>query len=174
MKKVLLTLGLIMVLALGAQAQDAAKKTNFYLGAGLDLPMGDFGDFFGMGFHGAGALGFNVSPTFQPRAKVEFHTFGSDMDGVDGSISVIMFGGDARFSFAKEGQKMSPFLLGGLGFASSSFNDESSTDFYFEFGGGIDIASNSAMTWFVQGRYVSISSDGESSTFIPATVGIRF
>ncbi len=174
MKKVLFTLGLVMLLALGAQAQDPAKKTNFYLGAGLGLPMGDFGDAFGMGLHGAGALGFNISPSFQPRAKVEFHTFGSDIDGVDGSLNILMFGGDGRFSFAKEGQKLAPFLLGGLGFASSKFEDFSSTDFYFEFGGGVDIVSNGAMSWFLQGRYVSISGDGGSDAFIPVTVGLRF
>lgn len=173
MKKVLLIAGLVLALTVGVSAQDSAKKMNFYLGAGVALPMGDFGDAFGMGLHGTGALGFNVAPALQVLGKVEFHTFGSDFDGGE-SITVLMFGGDARYSFAKEGQKMSPFILGGLGFASSKVADFSSTDLYFEFGAGLDLASNSSMTWFLQGRYVTVNGDGGSSSFVPVTLGIRF
>ncbi len=204
MKKVLLIAAMIMALAISANAQDPAKKVNLYLGAGGSLPMGDFGDGFGTGLHGMGAVGFNVAPTFQIRGKVEFHTFGmdeevrdafaefvgtgtvTDVDG--GGTNLLMFGGDAKYNFPMENSKFSPYLVGGLGMASASFKEITFTDddgsqtidfdgetkLYFEIGAGFEIASGQAMSFFVQGRYVSISTEGSSTTFIPLTLGLRF
>jgi opacity protein-like surface antigen len=203
-KKVLWMVTLVLIMALAVNAQDAEKKVNLYLGAGAGLPMGDFGDAYGTGLHGMGAVGFKVAPTFQIRGKVEFHTFGMDeafrnslaeffgtgtVSNVDGGgANFIMFGGDAKYNFPMENSKFSPYLVGGLGMAAISAKDitftdddgsqtletESETKVYFEVGAGFEIASGEAMSFFVQGRYVSVSTEGSSSSFLPFTVGLRF
>lgn len=188
MKKVLLIAGLVLALAAGAGAQDAAKKMNFYLGAGLGLPMSDFGDAYKMGLHGTGAVGFVVAPGFSILGKVEYHTFSIDDQGASnvdgGSFNALMFGGAGRYNFQTASGKMSPFLMGGLGMANGKVSDltigdtkytfDSETKLYFEFGGGVDIAAGQAMSLFIQGRYVSIQTDDVSTSFIPVTVGLKF
>ena len=65
--------------------------------------------------------------------------------------------------------KMTPFLLGGLGMAFSSYGGESGSDIFFSLGVGADMGK-----WFGKIRFVSISTEGSSSTFIPLTVGLHF
>lgn len=193
MKKVLWTVTFVLILALAASAQDAEKKVNLYLGAGASLPMGDLGDGWNFGLHGAGAVGFVVAPGFQILGKLEYHTFGIDdqgASGVDGgSFNALMFGGAGRYNFPTENSKISPFILGGLGMASATISDltvedpilgtitfefESETKLYFEVGAGLDIAAGETMSIFIQGRYVSIQTEGSAAAFIPFTVGLKF
>lgn len=201
LKKILLTLAVLIAVAAGVQAQDSQTKSwNLYLGAGASLPMGDFKDTYSTGLHGSGAFGFNVAPGFQILGKVEFHTFSiqddfrsflvpgaTNLEG--GGSNVLMFGGAAKYNFRMENSKMSPYLIGGLGMASVSFKDitgdsagtsftrtppDGTTKMYFEVGAGLEFGGSESMAFFVQGRYVSVSTEGSSSTFIPLTVGIRF
>lgn len=201
MKTILLTLAVFVAIVAVVQAQDDPSKSwNIYLGAGGSLPMGDFKDTYGTGLHGTGAVGFNLAPGFQILGKVEYHTFSiqddfrafllpgaTNLDG--GGSNVLMFGGDAKYNFRMENSKMSPYLIGGLGMASISFKDitgdsagtsftrtppDGTTKLYFEVGAGLEFGSSDAMAFFVQGRYVSVATEGSSSTFIPLTVGIRF
>ena len=100
-----------------------------------------------------------------------------------------MFGGDARYSFGLPAAPIKPFVLGGLGFANTSvsdfessdplvtalnFNSESSTDLYWNLGAGVDFKTGPAWSLYGQIRYVSIATEGESSSFIPVTVGLKF
>ena len=188
MKKVLWTVTIVLILALAASAQDAEKKVNLYLGAGASLPMGDLGDRWNFGLHGAGAVGFVVAPGFQILGKVEYHTFGIDdqgLSGVDGgSFNAFMFGGAGRYNFPMENSKFSPFITGGIGMANAKISDltigtltiegDSDTKVYFEVGAGFDIGAGETMSIFFQGRYVSIQLEGSAASFIPFTVGLKF
>lgn len=194
MKRVVLTIAMILALTVGVAAQDdATKMWNFYLGAGAALPTGDLGDGWNLGLHGTGAFGYVVGPGFQILGKIEYHTFGIDdggLSGVDGgSFNALMFGGAARYNFPTENSKISPFILGGLGIASATISDltvddpilgpmtfkfESETKLYIEVGAGLDIASGETMSFFVQGRYVSIQTEGSAAAYIPFTFGLKF
>ncbi len=168
MKKVLVVLGLVLVVASVASAQ-SARKFSINVGAGLSLPMGDFGDFANMGFHGDGTLMWPLSPKIEVGPAVSYHHFGTEFDESFGSF---LAGGDIKFKLSPAdatAKKMMPFLLGGLGMAFSSYGGESSSDIFFSLGAGADMGK-----WFGKVRFVSISTEGSSSTFIPLTIGLHF
>ncbi|MDZ4724136.1 MAG: outer membrane beta-barrel protein [candidate division Zixibacteria bacterium] len=205
MKKGILTVCALLIVA-GAtttQAQDAMKKTNFYVGVGATLPTGDFGDAYGMGLQALVGMGFSLmadQPSFQIVPKIEFHTFSADenfftqndpsitnFDG--GSVNALMFGVDGRYGFGATETSTRPFILGGLGFASLSVSDityssggttfnapggDGTTELFFNFGAGVDIQAGDAMTLFLAARYLTILTEGSSSNLLPLTVGLRF
>lgn len=167
----------MMVLALALSTAAAEKKNHFYLGAGVALPNGDFGDAFKMGLHAEGGYGFLVSPKFEVVPTVAFHTFSFDDQGTGFSgdaLNIIMFGGNAKLNFGTEGKKTNPFVYGGLGMANGKYGGASSTDLYFTAGGGLDIVSSEAMSFFVKASFVSVSSEGSSTTYLPITFGVKF
>ena len=84
-----------------------------------------------------------------------------------------------------------PYVLGGLGMASiqqsefegpasltlsvlNAYIPEDQTEFYWNMGAGITLMSSPAFSLFAQARYVSIATEGESSSFIPITLGFKF
>lgn len=176
MKRLTVVTGML-ALALAISATAAEKKNHFYLGAGLALPNGDFGDAYKMGLHAEGGYGFQVSPKLEIVPTVAFHTFGFDDNGTGASgdaLNIIMFGGNAKLNFGTEGKKTNPFVYGGLGMANGKSGGASSTDLYFSAGGGLDIVSSEAMSFFAKAGFVSVSSDGASTTYLPVTFGVRF
>lgn len=178
----------IMVLALAISVTAAEKKNHFYLGAGVGIPTGDAGDGWKMGFHGQGGLGFQASPTVEVIPVVAYHTFGLDDQGsgaTGGTLNILMFGGDVKLGFGKEGSKTSPFVFGGAGMGNAKITDvtipgfgtikgDSETKVYFNFGGGLDIVSSDAMSFFVKASFVSVATSGSAVTYIPFTAGVRF
>ncbi len=176
MKRLLAGTG-IMVLALAVSATAAEKKNHFYLGAGVSVPSGDAGDFYKLGLHAEGGYGFQISPKFEIVPTVGFHTFGFDDNGTGASgdaLNILMFGGNAKFNLGTEGKKTNPFLFGGIGMANGKAGGASSTNLYFSGGAGLDIVSSEAMSFFVKASFVSVSSDGSSTTYMPVTFGVRF
>lgn len=203
MKRVIvLSCALIALLAMTAFAQDPEKRTNFYLGAGVSLPMGDFGDAYGMGLHANVGLGIKVmatNPNFQIVPSVGFHTFSIDEDAFTaafpnadgGTLNAILLGADVRYGFGVPEASMHPFILGGIGFGLLNTGDitydnptppparatvtfDNANELYFNFGAGVDFAAGDALQLFLMARYLSIMTEGESTNVIPITIGIKF
>jgi opacity protein-like surface antigen len=191
MKKLVLVALLVFAIATGVSA-----KSSIYIGGGISLPSGDAGDLYKTGFGAGIGIGFPVAPNFQIIPKVEFNTFAVDLGILDvagvthegGSLSAFMFGADGRYSIGLPEAKVKPFFLGGLGMAIASVSDftvsgggesisvpgVSETKLYFNFGAGIEFAVSPTMNAFLQGRYVSIMTEGSSITFMPFTIGLKF
>ncbi len=180
MKKFLIIALVIAFTAMTASAQIPAKPITIYGSAGISLPSSpsEFSDSWKMGFHGMGGVGFNIAPKMQLIGKIEYHSFAFDWDkaGLSGSglaLQALMFGGDIKFSLAVPAAPTKPFLIGGIGMGKVSFSNISGVDetkVYFEFGGGVDFSSS----MFISARYVSISSSGSSTGFIPFSIGFKF
>jgi len=194
MRTILMVLVMVILVAAVASAQDV-KPFNFYAGAGLSLPNGDFSDGYGMGLHGSVAVGFNLAPGFQVAPKAEFHTFKIDGDvwsalndgaAVEGgTLNSILAGADIRFNPPLPAFPMKPFLFAGGGYANLSVSDleveglpaqefDSEGKFYWNIGAGVEFGNSPFMSFFVQARYLAISTDMVDYNMIPVTVGIKF
>lgn len=181
MKKLtLLITALLLLVAMTASAQ-VPKPITIYAEAGLSMPNGDLNASHKAGIHIGVGAGFNVAPNFQIVPNIEYHSFGFDLSGLTGGkLSVIMFGANGRMSLGAGPMPAKPYLLGGLGMARGSIeaikllateisSDESSTDFYWNIGAGVQITS-----FFIQARYVSINTADGATKYIPVTVGFKF
>jgi opacity protein-like surface antigen len=96
-----------------------------------------------------------------------------------------VFGAEMRYEFPMTNSSLSPYLLGGLGMGNVKIGDldipgygtvpgASETKIAFNFGAGFGIKAGEAMSIFVEGRFLSVLTEGESMSFIPLTAGIRF
>ena len=195
MKKTLLIAGLVLVFAFGANA-GIPSPFSFYAGGAVSLPSSDFGTSYKTGWHGMAAGGYKFAPKFQLIGKIEMHNFSSDLadfslDG--GTTKFTMFGADARYSLGLPAAPISPFIFGGFGlahitvdqFTSSSLTTvtldlinsglpASANKMYWNIGTGFELKSGPAWSFFVQGRYVNVSTDGGTYKFIPVTLGVKF
>jgi len=201
MKKSLFVLAAVFAVASVASAQ-VGPPVSLHVGGAVSLPNSPdaFADFYKTGFHGMAGLGYKLMPNFQMIGKIEFHRFALDVDA-DPSLAAAeitggghnnlwMFGADGRYAFGLPAAPFKPFVLGGVGFARMSisdlegtnpliasfneYNPEAQTDFYFNLGVGVELATGPMWSMFAQVRYVSVATEGESSAFIPITLGVKF
>ncbi len=201
MKKLWWLIAILLTFTVAASAQTPVPFTLYASGA-FSLPNSPdgFKDNFKTGYHGSLGLGIKMMPNFQIIGKAELHSFKFDFDnselfaGMDGysggTNNMWMFGADGRFSFNLPAAPISPFVLAGAGVASikqtefdgpaslalsalNSYLDETQTKFYWNVGGGFDLKSGPLFSLFVQARYVSIATEGEASSFVPISLGIR-
>ena len=114
------------------------------------------------GFHGMGAATFNLpAAPIKLRADAMYHTF-------DGA-SILGLDGDAVYSFAPG--PVSPYVLGGLSWARTKPDGiDASTDFGFNFGGGVNFGLG-ALKAFAEARYLKV---GDGDAIYPITVGLHF
>lgn len=197
MKKFLMALIILVAFSFSASAQ-VPNPFSFYAGGLISLPNSPdgFKDAYKNGWHGYGGVGYKMMPNLQVVGKVEYHTFQFDAEGLGfdgisgGSNNLLMFGVDGRFSIGAPVAPVKPFVIAGGGFANISTSDIESSDplatsffdeaygdqtkAYFNVGAGIDLKSGPMFGFFAQVRYVSVQTEGEASTFIPITLGVRF
>jgi Outer membrane protein beta-barrel domain len=177
-----MVLGAVLMASVGA-APAMAQGAKFSLGGGLTLPLGDFGDAAGTGFHGLAAVSFQPA-NFPIAIQVDgmYHRFGAEEDIFGDDVNFRFLQGTAnavyRFQTSEE-TKIRPYLIGGLGLYNSKAtgdgvvgDPESTTDFGINGGAGFDFQAG-AVALFVEGRFHNVFSDPENTNFIPLTVGVR-
>ena len=168
-----LAVSLLLVSASSAGAQ-LSNPIRFNVHAGAALPVGDLGDAVEMGFR-VGA-GLELRPAFSPvglRFDGAFDRMG--FEGGGGNLSIWSVTGNAVLS-----PMASPlYFIGGIGFYSTDVNiddidiDDTETDFGFNLGAGLSLPLTGFST-FIEARWHSINTEGESSQYIPIVFGIRF
>lgn len=204
MKKVLFIAVMLFVMAGVVSAQVPTPFSLYVGGAvSIPNSPDAFADLYKTGFHGSVGFGLKVMPGLQTVAKVEFHRFkldheatqainpllvGEDING--GHNNMWMFGADLRYTLPIPQPAFKPFIIGGLGLARISVTDfdgtsslvaslndlqpETQNKVYFNVGAGFEFPTGPKMNLFAQVRYVSIATEGESSSFIPITIGLKF
>ena len=200
-KTILTTLVALMLMSAVSVAQVSTPGLPFsvYAGGALSLPSSPegFRDGWKFGYHGMLGVGFNVAPRIQMIGKFEYHKFQSDLDTFGGStvdgggFNSIMFGVDGRLNLGAPIVPIKPYALGGIGIASVSFDEYTSSDpliasslnsgvstekfskFYFNFGAGVEFTLAPKASMFVQARYVNVATDGGSTGYIPVTLGLK-
>jgi hypothetical protein len=178
-------LGAVLMATAGAAPALAQGGASFSLGGGLTLPLGDFGDAAGTGFHGLAAVSF-VPSGFPVGIQVDgmFHRLGVDDDpvfgDVDANFQIIQGTANAVYTFTtSEESSFHPYLIGGVGLYNMKLTGDdvpdgldSETDFGINAGAGFDFQAG-AVGLFIEGRFHNVFTEGESTNFIPITVGVR-
>lgn len=197
MKRCLFILVTLMVMSALVSAQ-VPNPISLYVGGAVSIPSSPevFSELYKTGFHGWGGVGYKFMPNFQVVGKIEYQRFALDwgelgdvMSG--GHNNMLMFGADGRFAFGLPAAPVKPFVLGGVGMARVSVSEISSSDpllqaglndlrydaetkMYFNVGAGVEMKAGPMLNLFAQIRYVSVATEGESSAFIPISVGLKF
>lgn len=177
MKRLVLSM---FAVALAAQAAtsslSAQSKVSVGVGGGLTVPLGDFGDAAKLGWHGTAHLGYGLPSGLGFRGE-----FFYGQNKVDANV-------DAKFKLAggmgsvtydiKTGSGLKPYILGGVGYfqvkAEGGGGSISESKVAFGGGAGLKFKAGSDANIFVESRYLSVSTSGSSTTFIPLTVGVSF
>jgi opacity protein-like surface antigen len=168
-----IVVGALVALATATPAE--AQKPFFFFGGGASLPMSDFKDV------------NNASTGWIAQAGIgmDIGTKGlwADLEGFYGSNKVDNGSGDKYdtigglgvlgYSFSTTA-KVSPYVLGGLGFLRNRFNpsvgdEESSTNFAYTGGAGLGFRFSPRALFYVEGRYV-----GGDTQFLPIMAGFSF
>jgi Outer membrane protein beta-barrel domain len=181
-------LGMLAVLAgstlvsrtVAAQEQ-SGTSTQFSLGGGVDLPLGDFDDNAKTGWHGLAAVTF--TPATWPVGIQIDGTYGkfSIDTPLDESLQAIYGTGDIVYRFQTSPEStFRPYLIGGGGvYNLKPTGDDvpdgadSQTKFGLNGGAGFDIKAGSA-SLFAEARFHNVFTDGSNTNFLPITAGIRF
>jgi opacity protein-like surface antigen len=175
MKRFALVLLAVMALVVAARPA-SAQGIRWGVGAGLLMPMGDYGDADKMGFLGAVGGTYNLPNSLGIRVDLSYGTT-SEKDGVTAHSTKLM-GGMASlvYSFGSAGAK--PYVTGGLGMTNAKVDvggtSASETKVTFGFGAGLAFPlGTGGNRLFVESRYTNISTD-PSLTYLPIVVGISF
>jgi opacity protein-like surface antigen len=178
-----LTLGMLATAGVvGAQEMGGTRAVQFGIGGGATVPMGDFGDAYGTGFHLMGSLSFQ--PMAMPvglRIDATWNSLGLnddfDFEGAD-DLRVISGTANAVLTVANSGG-IKPYVLGGAGMYNIDFGGESETKFGLNGGGGLEFPLAGFST-FVEARFHHVfldeDEDGEggSMQLVPIMFGIKF
>jgi hypothetical protein len=169
-----LVAAVVATVAAGGASAQARGYIGF--GGGVSIPRGEFGDVYGTGFLGQVVAGI-TGPTGKLGGRVNGTYVRHSHDTIDdANVRFIGAMGDLVFSPGQPEAKLRPYLLGGLGFQNGKENTtgaEGETNFAFNFGAGVNIGMGRAKL-FIEGRWLSIQTEGESTSLIPLSVGVRF
>ena len=174
-------LGAVLMATVGAAP--AVAQAKFSLGGGLTLPLGDFDDFAGTGWHGLAAIGFQPSD-FPVGFQLDgmYQRFGIDEapDDFDVGFQIIQGTANVVYTFTTaEESTFHPYLIGGVGLynqkatGDDAGDQDSESDFGVNAGAGFDFQLGS-VGLFIEGRFHNIFSDPDNTSFVPISVGLRF
>jgi len=173
--------GTTLVSRTAAAQEQSNTSTQFSVGGGLDMPLGDFDDAAKTGWHGLAAV------TFTPAAwPVGIQIDGNyarfpDDSPLDQNLQMIFGTGNIVYRFQTSPEStLRPYLIGGGGVynlkATGSDvpdNTDSSTKFGINGGAGFDIKAGGA-SLFAEARFHNVFTDNNNTNFLPITVGVRF
>lgn len=183
MKRMVFSVLAVLSLA-GVAGLTAQQGIKVGIGAGAQLPMGDYGDFDKLGWLIGGDVTYWLSGApVGIRADVQYaQTSHKDQGGVaiDGNSKVLGGLAEVVYAFGTDADQLRPYVLGGIGYYNVKVEvtgfgsaDESKVGF----GGGAGVAfkvGTGTTRFFIEGKFVSVSTSGSSTTFIPLRAGLRF
>lgn len=183
MKRISLVLaaaGLCVAAAAPASAQAPAPGGFRYgIHAGALLPMGNYADFDKLGWvAGAGGtywltggtLGIQVDGSYSQTAH----------DAVPGNSKIVGGLASLVYGLAPASASARPFISGGVGYYDVKVDDGAGTSASeskvgFGIGAGVSLKmGTSSNRIIIATRYTSVSTSGNSTTFLPLTVGLSF
>ena len=193
MKKLTVTiLAAVLVLAISVSAQTPSKPFSVYAGGGLSMPMGDFSDRYKSGFHGTARIGFSAAPRMEILLGVDYHlnkmkdefaaAFDTATAGIlsveAGNYKTLLVAADAKLNLGVPMAPVTPYAVGGIGIANVSapkvkflgwdVPSISNTKVFFEVGGGVEFNK-----FFLQGKLVSIQTEGSASNMLAFSAGLK-
>ena len=170
----------LFLVAAGASAQ-GSSGLHWGLFGGGTLPQGDAEDAFDTGWHGGGLLVFNI-PVIPVGLRIDaaYHK----LDPVDsaaspGDAEILAATADVTVGFGL--LVLKPYVVGGVGYYRLDFTDESLPSAFsgtenetgWNAGAGVSFRIRKVDV-FVEARYHSVSTEGESFQFVPVSIGLAF
>jgi opacity protein-like surface antigen len=178
--KRIVTVAIAAVAALALSSASAQAQVSLGVGGGLTLPLGDFGDVAKTGWHGLANVGYEMPSGLGLRGDLYYgqNSFDSDAVGNDGKFKLAGGLGNVTYTFKSAGS-IHPYVLGSVGFMNFKTETDaggsvSDTKIAFGGGAGVKFRAGTDSHIFVEGRYVTINTDGSNANIIPITVGISF
>lgn len=184
MKRSLRVIGLAALVALPAMASaQESRPVSFGVSGGLSLPVGDLGEGADAGYNITGHIGFKPASftNLSFRGDVSFDRWGLKNND-DVSFRVLGVTANAIYAFPQTTPGViRPYVLGGVGMFNSKSTIEvantssnvSDTNVGVQAGAGINFQLSGFATFF-EAKFVNAFSEGNSSTWIPITFGIKF
>lgn len=171
MKRTMRGIGVLALLLCAGRL--SAQK--IMVGGGLLMPMGDYKTADKMGFIGQAGVGFPAGPV-GIRIEADYGQT-SHKAPVDGNTKIIGGMGAVVYHF-KTPASVTPYVLGGVGMYNVKIDvtgsgSASETKFGFGAGAGIEMKMT-AMSLYLEAKYMNVATSGSATTFIPITVGLRF
>lgn len=181
----------ILLLASCISGQTVAPVPfSLHAGSGVGFPLEPdtaFSQANKMGFGLLAGVGYKFMPMLEGVVKGEYHSFpndlGSNVEG--GTQTITMIGVAARAGLGVPTASFRPFAMVGFGAAMAKRSEatladsvlfpefEQETSVYFDVGGGLEFTLGPQAALFVLARYVYISTEGEPTSFIPVTLGLK-
>ena len=169
-----LALGLFAMPALGAQQTQPTEGIRFGVGGGLTLPIGTYGDFDKAGWHVMGLIQFPISQS-PVHARFDAMYGQTSHDVGSGNTTLTGATGDLLYHLGNRASTVRPYVLGGVGFYNVDFGGGAGSQSKFAFGaGGGILFSIGTMHAFLESRYMSVQTSGNSLTFLPVSLGLMF
>lgn len=179
-----ITFGIFLVIQFGATV--FAKPISLYASAGVSDPAGQLGSAMEVGYHGNAKVGFQLEPRTEFLIGAEFHSMPTDHNrqpDISADFRAIMVGFDVKVNVGIPEDPIAPFLIVGGGYANIDFTDtltqvgtgdnvlkaNSSSQSYFELGGGFELKRAFALV-----RFVNIFTEFADGRFISIGIGYRF
>ena len=164
----------VAALGLVFSASEAQAQIGFSIGAGPSFAMGDFGDGLDMGYHAV--VGANFSIPLLPiglQAEGMWNRFDvSDTD--DAKFQLLSGSLNAVINLPTPG--ITPYIIGGVGYYNVKFDSDilegDTNDFGVNVGGGVRLGLP-GLGVFAEARLHNVFTEGESTRFVPVTLGIR-
>lgn len=147
-----------------------------FVGGGLTIPTGDFGDFADTGWMTTGGFGVDIGESGLAAGVEGF--YGQSSEEV-GEADVDLYGA-MGFLLYRVGNpaRVGPYLFAGAGIhgvdvTDPATEDASETKFGYEFGAGLDFPFATRVGAWLEGRFMG-SSAFESTNFFGILAGLAF
>lgn len=159
--------------ALAFSAADAQAQIGFSVAGGPSFATGDFGEPLDMGYHAKVAASFSI-PVLPIGLEADAMWNHFDVSESEESGRILSGSLNAMINLPTPG--ITPYIVGGVGYydMKGSDADESVSDFGINGGVGVRLGLVGLGGVFAEARLHNIFTEGESSRFIPVSVGIRF
>lgn len=168
-----------------AAAPTANAQVHVGVSAGASIPTGDFGKDFKTGYSVNGLIGFSMplSPVGF-RSEVGYNAWdGKSLYGPAGASfsrgKASSLSGTANIVLQVPGMiAAKPYLIGGIGDyrikgEAPGVPTGTETKFGYNVGGGINFGLGTLAT-MLEARYITVSTSGGSTHYVPVTFGIMF
>jgi len=167
----------------------ARAETNWVgIYGGLGMPTGDFSDAASTGYDFGATGTWMFAPTWGVGVDVAYFSWSGSDDieatGDDWTFSAVQATGHGLFMIPTQGN-MHPWLKGGLGMYNMKASvdyatppggsaDDSESNFGFNVGGGIDMATSPTMRVGVGAAYHIIQTDPDATNLFTVDLHVRF
>ncbi|HSK17745.1 MAG TPA: outer membrane beta-barrel protein [Longimicrobiales bacterium] len=167
----------IVAAALAFSAAETQAQVGFSIAGGPSFATGDAGDMLDMGYHAKVAAAFSL-PMLPIGLEADAMWTQFNYSDVDDASSRILSGTlNAVINLPTPG--ITPYIIGGVGFYNGKddipgLDTESETELGVNVGAGVRLGLVGLGGVFAEARLHNIFTEGESTRFIPVSLGIRF